>query len=176
MKVLTKKEKQDRISKIMSYHEKYPVIHIVHNNNIPTESIQKLRTIVEDGKVLFIRKNIIKKMFASFNYSENFFLIFSKKDISDLLSKYEYSCFIKAGETVHNNVIIPAGILKYKNIVIDSAKPQGSNFILETPYVVCNDGDLVTEEQAEILRAMGLKYGTTHLEVIDVKHELELNK
>ncbi len=185
MKVLTKQQKEMKIEKINSYFEKYPVLHFVENNNIPTRSIQSLRSMLkgdinanEDsnkiiGKIFFVRKSLLRKKFPSWNYPENFFLIFGNKDLKEIIEEFRYPAFAKPGDIASQTITIPAGIIKFKNIELKEARPQGSNLVLDSTYTVCNQGDILNEEQVSLLEAMGTKLGENRLRVIDIKRALE---
>lgn len=176
MKIPSKKLKEKKLSdleKAAEYAEKYPIIHVVQNSDMPNEAIQAIRKEIE-GRVLFVKKSLFQRKYPAFNFEENYFLVFAAENVSDRLMAVAYPDFAREGETVSERVAIPAGVLRNKRVadLLEDAVPQGSNFVVANERVVCESGDCVTEEQAGLLRALGKRLGRSYVRVIAVRDSL----
>lgn len=177
MKVIAKKQKESRrndFEKIETYGSTFPMIHVVQNVNLPTQSIQNIRSVV-DTKVLFVRKSMLQKQYPVFNFPESYFLVFAKENISSELEKMVYPSFLHEGEIASEQIVIPAGIIKDGKLAsyISDAVPHGGNFVLEKDYMVCDKDSVISGKQANILQAMGKKMGACNLKVLAVKDSLK---
>lgn len=176
MKVLTKKQKENRkndIERAKEYQSRFPVVHVVENVDIPTETIQSIRNII-NGKALFIKKSMFQKIFPSFSRGENYFLVFAKEDIREPLEAVEYPCFVKEGDISSERVVIPAGPVHNKKLalLLPGVAVQGTNYSMEQEYTVCEAGVIVTSEQSSMLQLLGRKTSKCHLKVLDVRDVL----
>lgn len=176
MKTVSKKLKQKKRSDTDRATEcagQYPIIHVVQNTDMPNQVIQMIRKDVK-CRILFIKKSMFQRQYPAFNFEGSYFLVFATENISDRLESITCPDFLKEGETISEKILIPAGVVRNKKVVdlLENTIPQGSNFIIENEYVVCDQGDCATEKQAKILQALNKRLGQSNIKVISVRDSL----
>lgn len=178
MKVVSKKLKEKRrsdVDRVKEYLEMYSHVHTIQNNSLPNTVIQTIRSGV-DGKLLFVKRSMLQKQYPGLRFDGSCFLLFSNENLTEKLGEFMYPDFLKAGEHIDQRIAIPAGILRNEKLVpmLDEAVPQGANSVLVNEYVVCEEGDVLTEKQAKILQILGNKFAQSNLHILSIQDSASL--
>lgn len=173
MKAIAKKlkeKKRSEVDKIKEIAATYPVVHVVLNSDIPNKAIQQIRGDVR-GRVVFVKKSMFQREYPAFQFSENYFLVLAAGNIQEALEATAFPDYIEAGGVAAQHVAVPAGVVKNERLaeLLDETVMQGANTILLKEFVVCNEGDVVGEKQAKILRVLGKRLREGRLKVLAVR-------
>lgn len=173
MKVIAKKLKEKKLNEIDRVKEiaaSCPLVHVVVNSDIPSQSIQHIRNTVK-GRVVFVKKALFQREYPAFRFDENYFLVLAAENIQKSLEEATFPDYIEAGGVATQRIAVPEGVVENRRLagLLDGAVIRGTNAVLPKEFVVCSEGDVVNKKQARILRVLGKRLGVGHLKVLAVK-------
>lgn len=165
----SKKEKLEDLKKMEEAIEKYDTVVFVENTDIQNTCFQNLRALI-DGKVFIVKKALFQRAFLNVNFKENYFVIFTNSKELEKINSFEYKGFLKSADISPKTIIMKAGVIKSKKLeeLVCPVERKGANTILLEDYVVCEEGDTIDENQANILCIRGDRISNRKLNIIKV--------
>lgn len=170
MAKLSKKSKEDKhgkLEKTQEYLKNYNTLAIVENSDIQNQCLQKLRGWL-NGKVVFVKKSLLQRKYPELAYKENFFLVFTNEEELEKLAAFEYEGFLNAGDASSANIVISAGLVRNRKLLpfLQPIENKGANSYLLEDYQVISEGQIATNETAEILKIRGYRLAKRRLSIL----------
>lgn len=180
--IVGREKKQSILEDIRSTVDKYEHIYVFSTENMRNSSLKELRTELSDSRFYFGRKKIVQVAFgrsAEEEYADGlmkvgemlkgnvgvFFTNREHEKVVDFFEKYGVAGYARSGFVATKKVVLKEGELEQfeasqqKNLQLVGL-PVGlakGKMMLLKDFRVCNEGDVLTPENAKILEFMGIQ-------------------
>ena len=178
-KNMTREQKEEKVEEFRTKIEDYPVIGILDMHNLPSRQLQQMKKEMKDfADIKMSRKTLMQIAIekAEKNDIEQIeendatqpAFIFSDKDpfqLYQLIQENKTSAAAQGGETAPNDIEIPEGdtgigpgpmLGKLQQAGLKVQVDDGSIHV-QNAGVIVEKGEIITEDDAEILNQMGIK-------------------
>ncbi|KAI5149350.1 hypothetical protein ENBRE01_0855, partial [Enteropsectra breve] len=155
--------------KIEEYSQKYNTLFIIQNAAVPNKSLQELRAAI-NGKVIFVKKSILMRKYSKINMDGECFLIFADEEDEAKIKDFRYPCYASENDVSASSVVIPVGRIQNTKLLefLDNVEEKGTNHFLTKEFLVCDENQKLDAKQAQILQAMGIRFGTAALKIAEI--------